>query len=81
MKKSAQREGHLQLHSALFIGHKEKEGVQRVYSQPFAKKKNQGKRRTPPGPGVCASARPSDWRIQIVHRLSVVLQSSAPFFL
>jgi hypothetical protein len=44
MKKSAQRQGHLQLHSALVIGHKEKEGVQRVYSQPFAKKKNQGKR-------------------------------------
>ena len=44
VKKSAEREGHLQLHSALVIGHKEKEGVQRVYSQPFAKKKKQGKR-------------------------------------
>lgn len=44
MKKSTQREGHLLLHSALVVGHKEKEGVQRVYSHPFAKKRNQGKR-------------------------------------
>ena len=44
MKKSSQREGHLKLHSALVIGHKEKEGVQRVYSHPFAKKRKQDKR-------------------------------------
>jgi hypothetical protein len=33
------RKGHLHLFSALVIGHTEKEGVQRVYSQPFGKEK------------------------------------------
>lgn len=37
--KSAARDGHLHLYSALVIGHTEKEGVQRVYSQPFAQEK------------------------------------------
>ena len=43
MRRSAERAGHLQLHSSLVIGHKEKEGVQRVYSHPFANEKKKGK--------------------------------------
>ena len=42
--KSAGREGHLHLFSSLAIGHTEKAGVQRVYSHPFAKEKQQGKK-------------------------------------
>jgi hypothetical protein len=36
---SARRAGHFQLFSTLIIGHEEKEGVQRVYSYPFAYEK------------------------------------------
>ena len=43
MRRSAERAGDLQLHSSLVIGHKEKEGVQRVYSHPFANEKKTGK--------------------------------------
>lgn len=43
MGRSNARDGHLQLYSTLIIGHKEKEGVQRVNSIPFAKNKKQSK--------------------------------------
>jgi hypothetical protein len=43
LSKSSRREGHLLLHSGLVIGHKEKDGVQRVLSDPFANKVGRGK--------------------------------------
>jgi hypothetical protein len=39
LSKSFRREGHLLLYSGLVIGHKEKDGVQRVLSHPFAQRK------------------------------------------
>jgi hypothetical protein len=38
LSQSTRREGHLHLYSGLVIGHKEKDGVQRVMSHPFAHK-------------------------------------------
>ncbi len=43
LSKSCRREGHLLLHSGLVIGHKEKDGVQRVLSHPFAQKLERNK--------------------------------------
>ena len=43
LAKSAARNGHLHLYSALVIGHTEKKGAQRVYSKPFAQDKRKEK--------------------------------------
>jgi hypothetical protein len=43
LSQSNRREGHLLLHSGLVIGHKEKDGVQRVLSDPFTSQMGRGK--------------------------------------
>ncbi len=45
--KSAGREGHIALISALVIGNTEKTGVQRVYSHPFVKREDSNIRKAP----------------------------------
>ncbi len=62
LSKSSRREGHLLLHSGLVIGHKEKDGVQRVLSDPFANKVGRGKagRRKAPNRQDLVFVRPPD---------------------